>query len=56
MSNQKTVIAGGGVIRLLTAFNLASEQVTVELLERSGVRQDSCWAGGGIVSPLYQWR
>ncbi|MCF5460068.1 FAD-dependent oxidoreductase, partial [Pseudomonas syringae] len=56
MSKQKIVIVGGGVIGLLTAFNLASEQVSVVLLDRSGVGQESSWAGGGIVSPLYPWR
>jgi glycine oxidase len=28
----------------------------VVLLDRSGVGQESSWAGGGIVSPLYPWR
>ncbi|MGN2434915.1 glycine oxidase ThiO [Pseudomonas syringae] len=56
MPKQKVVIVGGGVIGLLTAFNLASEQVNVVLLDRSGVGQESSWAGGGIVSPLYPWR
>ena len=50
------VIVGGGVIGLLTAFNLASEGQRVVLLDRSGVGQESSWAGGGIVSPLYPWR
>ncbi|TWC11257.1 glycine oxidase [Pseudomonas sp. SJZ085] len=50
------VIVGGGVIGLLTAFNLASEGQRVVLLERSSVGQESSWAGGGIVSPLYPWR
>lgn len=50
------VIVGGGVIGLLTAFNLASEVQSVVLLDRSNVGQESSWAGGGIVSPLYPWR
>jgi glycine oxidase len=53
---QHVVIVGGGVIGLLTAFNLASEQTKVTLLDRSRVGQESSWAGGGIVSPLYPWR
>ncbi|WP_434696765.1 glycine oxidase ThiO [Pseudomonas sp. Z1-14] len=53
---QQVVIVGGGVIGLLTAFNLASEGQRVVLLDRSGVGQESSWAGGGIVSPLYPWR
>lgn len=56
MPKQHVVIVGGGVIGLLTAFNLASERVSVTLLDRSGVGQESSWAGGGIVSPLYPWR
>ncbi|WP_434655588.1 glycine oxidase ThiO [Pseudomonas sp. R3-56] len=53
---QQVVIVGGGVIGLLTAFNLASEGQRVVLLDRSGLGQESSWAGGGIVSPLYPWR
>lgn len=53
---QKVVLVGGGVIGLLTAFNLASAGQAVTLLDRSGVGQESSWAGGGIVSPLYPWR
>lgn len=56
MSRQHVIIVGGGVIGLLTAFNLASRVASVTLLERSGVGQESSWAGGGIVSPLYPWR
>ncbi len=53
---QHVVIIGGGVIGLLTAFNLAAEVGQVTLLDRSGLGQESSWAGGGIVSPLYPWR
>ena len=53
---ERVVIVGGGVIGLLTAFNLASEVEQVILLDRGGVGQESSWAGGGIVSPLYPWR
>ena len=53
---QRVVIVGGGVIGLLTAFNLAAQVEHVVLLDRSGVGQESSWAGGGIVSPLYPWR
>ncbi|MFJ4145423.1 glycine oxidase ThiO [Pseudomonas sp. NPDC089734] len=56
MHKQHVVIVGGGVIGLLTAFNLAAEVASVVLLDRSGVGQESSWAGGGIVSPLYPWR
>ena len=53
---QHVVIVGGGVIGLLTTFNLASEVQSVVLLDRSNVGQEASWAGGGIVSPLYPWR
>ncbi|MBJ2287399.1 glycine oxidase ThiO [Pseudomonas sp. MF6755] len=53
---QQVVIVGGGVIGLLTAYNLASAGQAVILLERAGLGQESSWAGGGIVSPLYPWR
>ncbi|OLF52049.1 glycine oxidase ThiO [Pseudomonas chlororaphis] len=53
---QQVVVVGGGVIGLLTAFNLASAGQRVVLLDRSNVGQESSWAGGGIVSPLYPWR
>lgn len=53
---QQVVIVGGGVIGLLTAFNLATQGRAVVLLERSGLGQEASWAGGGIVSPLYPWR
>ncbi|MFJ3483588.1 glycine oxidase ThiO [Pseudomonas sp. NPDC090202] len=56
MSRQHVVIVGGGVIGLLTAYNLAAKVGSVTLLDRSGVGQESSWAGGGIVSPLYPWR
>ena len=53
---QQVVIVGGGVIGLLTAFNLAADVDSIVLLDRSNVGQESSWAGGGIVSPLYPWR
>lgn len=56
MSGQRVVIVGGGVIGLLTAFNLAARAQSVVVVERAGVGQESSWAGGGIVSPLYPWR
>src|SRR5437868_5289636 len=50
------IIVGGGVIGLLTALNLASEVKHITVIDRSGLGQESSWAGGGIVSPLYPWR
>jgi glycine oxidase len=56
MPKQQVIIIGGGVIGLLTAFNLASRVEHIVLLDRADVGQESSWAGGGIVSPLYPWR
>ena len=56
MFKQQVLVVGGGVIGLLTAFNLACEGHNVVLVDRAGVGQEASWAGGGIVSPLYPWR
>jgi hypothetical protein len=54
--SKQVVIVGGGVIGLLTAFNLAAEVDRVVLCDQGEVGRESSWAGGGIVSPLYPWR
>jgi len=41
---------------MLTARVLALEGQHVQLIERGAVGQESSWAGGGILSPLYPWR
>ncbi len=52
-----TLIIGGGFIGLLTARELAISGQSVTILEKNtGVGQESSWAGGGILSPLYPWR
>lgn len=50
------LIIGGGVIGMLTALELARKGMQVRLLERNSMGQESSWAGGGILSPLYPWR
>lgn len=52
----KHIVVGGGIIGLLSAYYLraAGEEVTV--LEKSAMGNESSWAGGGILSPLYPWR
>ncbi|SHL17883.1 glycine oxidase [Pseudomonas punonensis] len=47
---------GGGVIGLLSAYQLAMAGRNVMLLDRGSVGLEASWAGGGIVSPLYPWR
>lgn len=54
--SEHVLVVGGGVIGLLTAYNLAAHVDRVTLIDRSAVGQESSWAGGGIVSPLYPWR
>ena len=49
-------IIGGGIIGMLTAYVLRRAGCEVELLERGDLGQESSWAGGGILSPLYPWR
>jgi glycine oxidase len=41
---------------MLSAQELAAAGQRVLLLERQTAGQESSWAGGGIVSPLYPWR
>lgn len=50
------LIIGGGLIGMLTARELARAGQQVALLERGEMGQESSWAGGGIISPLYPWR
>jgi len=47
---------GGGISGLLTArlFALAGAKVTI--IDKGFIGQESSWAGGGILSPLYPWR
>ncbi|HDS1734830.1 glycine oxidase ThiO [Pseudomonas sp. BP8] len=54
--SKQVVIVGGGVIGLLTAFNLAAKVEQVVVCDQGEVGRESSWAGGGIVSPLYPWR
>jgi len=50
------LIVGGGVIGMMTARELAQAGAQVTLVDMNGCAQESSWAGGGIVSPLYPWR
>ncbi|MBB3229235.1 glycine oxidase ThiO [Halomonas stenophila] len=50
------LIIGGGVIGMMTAWQLAEAGHEVTLLERGPCGGEASWAGGGIVSPLYPWR
>lgn len=50
------IVIGGGIIGLMTARELALAGQAVTLLDRGPIGQESSWAGGGILSPLYPWR
>lgn len=45
------LIVGGGVIGLTAAYFLARAGLTVEVLERGELGQESSWAGAGILPP-----
>jgi glycine oxidase len=47
---------GGGIIGLLTAREFIKAGVSVMIIEKNELGQESSWAGGGILLPLYPWR
>ncbi len=49
------VIVGGGIIGLLSAYELAQSGVKVTLIDKGEPGQESSWAAGGILSPLLPW-
>ncbi|WP_374088649.1 glycine oxidase ThiO [Methylomicrobium lacus] len=49
-------LIGGGIIGLLTARELHRAGARVTLIEKNRIGQESSWAGGGILLPLYPWR
>lgn len=50
------LIIGGGIIGMLTARELSLAGMNVTIVDQSDAGQESSWAGGGIISPLYPWR
>ncbi|MDO9617650.1 MAG: glycine oxidase ThiO [Pseudomonas sp.] len=55
-SVDRVVVVGAGALGLLSALQLAGSVTSVVLLEGRSSGNESSWAGGGIVSPLYPWR
>lgn len=52
----RVLLIGGGAIGMISAYMLANAGIEVCLLDKRELGQESSWAGGGIVSPLYPWR
>jgi glycine oxidase len=52
----KVIVIGGGIIGLLSAYELHKNGFQVTVIDRQKFGQESSWAGGGIVSPLFPWR
>ncbi len=50
-----TVIIGGGIIGLFTAWELATAGHSVCVIERGDMGGEASWAAGGILSPLRPW-
>lgn len=47
----EVLIVGGGVIGLTSAYFLAKEGLSVQLLDQSDLGQEASWAGAGILTP-----
>ncbi|MEJ2309718.1 MAG: glycine oxidase ThiO [Gammaproteobacteria bacterium] len=52
----KIGIIGSGISGMMTAWMLREKAVEIVLFDRQQPGQESSWAGGGILSPLYPWR
>lgn len=50
------IVVGGGIIGLLTAWELSQDGLEVMVLERGSIGGEASWAGGGVLTPLYPWR
>lgn len=50
------LIIGGGISGLLTARELRLAGRDVTIIDKSEAGQESSWAGGGILLPIYPWR
>lgn len=51
-----SLIVGAGIIGMMTAWELTQAGQSVAIIDKQQIGQESSWAGGGILSPLYPWR
>jgi glycine oxidase len=56
LTSTDITLIGGGVIGLLTARELYNAGATVTVIDKGQMGNESSWAGGGILLPLYPWR
>lgn len=49
-------LIGGGIIGMLTAREFHKAGASVAIIEKNQLGQESSWAGGGILLPIYPWR
>jgi glycine oxidase len=49
-------LIGGGIMGLLTAREFYNAGATVTVIDKGMMGNESSWAGGGILLPLYPWR
>lgn len=52
----KIAIIGSGVSGMFTAWMLGDKADEIVIFDKKQAGQESSWAGGGIISPLYPWR
>tara|TARA_R110001606_G_scaffold84694_3_gene192436 strand:- start:7708 stop:8781 length:1074 start_codon:yes stop_codon:yes gene_type:complete len=50
------LIAGAGIVGLLSAFELTKRGRRVTVIDAPALYPPASWAGGGILSPLFAWR
>ncbi|QDU64180.1 Hydrogen cyanide synthase subunit HcnC precursor [Planctomycetes bacterium Pan216] len=49
--NYDVVCVGGGVIGLITAYELSRQSLSVAVLDKGRIGTEASWAGAGIISP-----
>lgn len=55
VDSPSVIVAGGGIIGLMTAQILHDRGMAVTLIDAGAFGAEASWAGGGIVSPVPPW-